>query len=314
MSNQFHYDFFRKELWLARSHNLGAFVDTNFNLLREVLVTVGGLTTEKFTELVAQTDSEGRKGVGQLDHLHSRLADKLSTSSGQWYGSQIDIDFEARQLLNLYTFLLELYNFREIGFNRIIEQTLLQDEQAHQLPPAYLIRESLKHMGDDLEIIQRAIVQRSREKDSAGNYIMSFLSRALVVIDKLVYMALAPFTHLLPSDPNPISFFSQNTYIHHVPYSDKTVLIGIRNDCIELDINKTSLSPKGVMPAFEIMAIPHEVGHYVYRHGKTEGGESFANLANHFQEVGHPYHHWCEEIFADVYSCMIAGPLAVLGM
>jgi hypothetical protein len=60
------------------------------------------------------------------------------------------------------------------------------------------------------------------------------------------------------------------------------------------------------------MAIPHEVGHYVFQHGRFPGAESFIELSLKFKE--NPYYCWCEEIFADVYGCIVAGPLSALGL
>jgi hypothetical protein len=60
------------------------------------------------------------------------------------------------------------------------------------------------------------------------------------------------------------------------------------------------------------MAIPHEVGHYVYELGRFPDGETFAELSLKFKD--NPYYRWCEEIFADVYGCIVAGPLSALGL
>jgi hypothetical protein len=67
----------------------------------------------------------------------------------------------------------------------------------------------------------------------------------------------------------------------------------------------------------DLLAIPHEVGHYVFRDGHIRSGR-FADsrfsaaLQSQFDHQPAWYNDWMEEIFADVYSCLIAGPVAAL--
>jgi hypothetical protein len=55
----------------------------------------------------------------------------------------------------------------------------------------------------------------------------------------------------------------------------------------------------------DYLATPHEIGHYVYHHGE---GIKFKlhNLLPVMPEWGAG---WLEEIFADVYGCLVAGPV-----
>ncbi len=182
------------------------------------------------------------------------------------------------------------------------------------LSPVHLIKACLKEFTIDLEIVQRAIEQRrsvqAENSDSNGND----QANSLIVTDKLATMALTPFQHLITesSDVIPITYFSQAIHIRRLPYVDNFVLVGLSYD---LSIDS---SPQEAFP-FELMAIPHEVGHFIYHHGKLQKDSRYAyeTLADVYSSeafMNHPYHHWFEEIFADLYGCMVAGPLTALGL
>lgn len=70
-------------------------------------------------------------------------------------------------------------------------------------------------------------------------------------------------------------------------------------------------------------AIPHEIGHVIYRFGLfplSKGNLHIHRLLRN-RLLAKPYNfapddwrfHWLEEIFADAYGCLIAGPISVLG-
>lgn len=75
--------------------------------------------------------------------------------------------------------------------------------------------------------------------------------------------------------------------------------------------------------AYDLLAIPHEVGHYVYRHGRKDDKPLERYLREKVTKALEPYIiktnaqvyfpdwclRWLEEIFADVYGCLVAGPL-----
>ena len=56
----------------------------------------------------------------------------------------------------------------------------------------------------------------------------------------------------------------------------------------------------------------HEVGHYLYQHGRLKDGRTFPEVSRKFSD--NPYYRWCEEIFADLYGCIVAGPLSVFSI
>lgn len=315
--DQFHYNFFRKELWLDRFASVYDVIGANFGLWRTIMADVPGLSSSLLIRTIGEAETEGGVSLGQLRDAITRIStlDDGSITAGE---APFDSDFEIKQLLNLYTLNFTLYNFEEVLLQGTVRALPFESEVT--LPPVHLIRDSFRYVAMDAEIIQRALVQRRRERDSANHSIMSAQGRALLVTDKLAVMALAPVQHLLPASPLiPISYLSQRTHIHRVPYSARAVLVGIRYDGSVVEINRRFASAEEALrtdhpplPAFELMAIPHEVGHYVYHHAQLDPWRTFASLSESLQV--HPYHAWCEELFADLYGCAIGGPLAALGL
>lgn len=351
------YDFFRQGLWKRRFGSIDDTIDSNFKLLRSILPTVDGFTVSKFAQLlndggrgkyahlVEQLDQKGDtqeyekliatveadmgNGTPQVKfwQLNNLLATMLKTRGLAWTTStastSLDIDFEARQFLNLYTFLSSLNNFAWNALWNKVNDLLPDYKQGDSLPPVHLIRECFRQVVTDVELVQRALIQRRWEVDALGRYMMSFQARALLVTDKLAWKALAAIQHLLPGTPfiNPVTYFSPDTHIRRVPYSNHVILVGIRYDCITLEITRRSygyadgtveLETNEPLPAFELMAIPHEVGHYAYRHATWDGTKRFSDL--NAPSLDQAYSGWHEELFADLYGCVVAGPLAVLGL
>ena len=269
---------------------------------------------------------------------------------------EFDFDFEVKQLLNIYTLHFVLYNFVWGGLKSAINKAMKSDYEDGKLPRLDMLRESYKRVANDVEIVQRAMIQRMREPDYDGSRIMGSQAKALLVADKLALKAINPFRHLLPNNPyvNPITYFSKDTAFHHVPYHDNSVLIGIKYDHIPLAINKRWYGDDDptkdlIFPSFELMAISHEVGHYFYRYASLEhvqeilgqrlehhqayGREDMLAVVEQFLAFpaemlegpitipqisqyfdGMPFQLWCEEIFADVYGSIIAGPLLSLSL
>lgn len=59
----------------------------------------------------------------------------------------------------------------------------------------------------------------------------------------------------------------------------------------------------------DLLAIPHEVGHYFFWNGMTSSGNTIEATANQAL-ANNPLLHWAEEVFADVVGCLVGGPAA----
>ncbi|MEM7802351.1 MAG: hypothetical protein AAF633_24375, partial [Chloroflexota bacterium] len=215
-------------------------------------------------------------------------------------------------------------------------QTAKQLEQRNITPPIYIFSEMIRHMTLDIERLQSGIQQRQALKSHTNGR-----QDSLKITDALSAMALTPIKSWSLSLPGgsetiiPITYFDDRIHIRQMPYTSQFMLIALTYD-LALSFEQIH-SNKLDIPPFDLMAIPHEIGHYVY-HFNHGSGSSTPHVHNQEQshELGYkhhpptensigwlsqadviknnPYSHWSEEIFADLYGCLISGPLTVLGI
>lgn len=139
---------------------------------------------------------------------------------------------------------------------------------------------------EDLAVIQQALWQRQFGSPAMLN--------TLKETDYLCWNALQP---VLPILPNPdthtvVTYFQKFASIRIIPYAN-VALIGL-----PFSANRF---------AQDRLAIPHETGHYVFRRSYAIRS---AVVQNYKQGDSQPDYgrRWIEEIFADVYGCLVAGP------
>ncbi|MEM7115037.1 MAG: hypothetical protein AAF614_21545 [Chloroflexota bacterium] len=147
-----------------------------------------------------------------------------------------------------------------------------------------------------------------------------------------------------------ITYFAEDTRIRSLPYYPDVILLGIpfavghfqewelgyydnafdQETDPALPLAESEALPFEATIPWELLMIPHEIGHYVYWNGRLlneddESSKSFERdivdkLTKPKSEEGLGLDanswqiHWLEELFCDVYSCLIMGPLAVLGL
>ncbi len=360
MSNkQNRYNFYEESLWTGRLTSFTESINANLRLLRVILLTKGS-TIMEFSKLLGQgllkvNDSMGgyklpenfKKHVKSLDGVQDAVIDILPNLLGSFGGGKpkdeddllglVKFKFEETQLYNLRTLSLNQKTFVNNRLRQCVTAVLqkINNNDNNALDEIALIRKSFQNIAADIEIVQRAIVQRVHEINDDGKYVPSMQASALQITDMLALLALRPFQHLLPtkSDITPITFFSQETHIQSLPYGDNVVLIGIRYDQVlqNLEDDKTP-------PPFELLAIPHEIGHYIYQRADLKdqrtllqkivtkefglakwlapSGEEGLNFKDVSAALPIDARHrqWCEEIFADICGCIVAGPLAALSL
>jgi hypothetical protein len=94
-----------------------------------------------------------------------------------------------------------------------------------------------------------------------------------------------------------ITYFQKNVSIRVIPYAS-VALIGIPYTTINA--------------SKDFLAIPHEVGHYLYWKGIVNGHTIQQELSISVPKNPAWCFDWLEETFADVYGCLIAGPTIAL--
>lgn len=367
MSENGKYNFYEEKLWTGRLASFTKSIDSNLKLLRVILLTKGStimefsklldkgllIMNESNEKLPPEFKNSMKKMEGLRDPLASIGKNVFGFSIGQSQANEpqskdgldsddihgkVKFEFEETQLFNLRTLSLNQRRFVNNRLQKSVERALKKVNNNNAMSNEIAeIRKCFQFIAGDIEIVQRAIVQRVHEVDDNGRYQPSMQASALQITDMLALMALKPFQHLLPSNAEitPITFFSQETHIRSLPYCDDVVLIGIRYDQVLQD-----LAAPDTPPPFELLAIPHEIGHYVYQRANIEAksvdvdqiikdefskapltSEASEDAVSDFEAVAEKlplankrYRKWCEEIFSDICGCIVAGPLVALSL
>jgi hypothetical protein len=166
-------------------------------------------------------------------------------------------------------------------------------EPSAHYPWEYVFRTTIDQIGYDLDVILRAGQQRM------AGWLPEAAHQTLDLADQLAYRALQPALAqgLIDQDTTVVTYFQKAVNVRLVPYAP-VALVGIPFTAID--------NPR------DLLAIPHEVGHYLFRSGRIAEGRFAAVLSNQLAHQPHWYNAWLEEIFADVYGCLVAGPVSAL--
>lgn len=277
------YDFLRPDVLRGRTQRIRGLIDTTYNLIAE--------SQKKFDTIKQQSSTQAL--------------------------AEVDFDFQAGQLANLGIVNEQLNTFYKDRLLWLMKQSYKNHTAAQSLAPLDLIRQSIQEVVNDYTILQQAAIQRqwTPGPDTSKGSFMSEQALNLLIIDKLAQTSIAPFKKLLPNeDLAIISHLSEKTYLRHLPYSDQVLLLGISYDSISQEGGQLAdpFLANQAIHNFELMAIPHEIGHYLYGHGRLKDGRSLRDVAKQFE--GNQYYRWSEELFSDLYGCIVAGPLTVLSM
>ena len=151
--------------------------------------------------------------------------------------------------------------------------------------------------------------------------------------------------HLLPGEMNEnserltveiVTYFTQSMHVRILPYYPDNILIGLpyssgytdQSQLTEemhvawmLDEHQVNATQASLIP-WEFLSLPHEIGHYLFWNGCTpiDPTQTFDvwlkdQLVNGLGIQPSDWRfYWLEEVFADVYNCLILGSAAVLGL
>ena len=214
---------------------------------------------------------------------------------------------ETLQLIYCVDLLTALSTFTDEGFKFFMDGFYTKKNLpiSPDVPPRTIMRTLVNQASFDLSVIQHAINQRRRQLDGQAMLQGCTLSMA----DQLAWLAmeLAIDAGYLPADTRIITYLAKSIRSRLVPYSH-TLLISIPYSALHSGIN----------PSRNYLAIPHEIGHHLYWNGTHP--ESKLTMRDHLlKKVGEAEIksddwrlHWLEEIFADAYAVVLAGPVIVL--
>src|SRR5579859_358537 len=162
-----------------------------------------------------------------------------------------------------------------------------------EFPPEDVLTGILLQVGHDLELIQRAATQRI----AGGNIARDTLTRA----DTLAWYAMQPAIErkVIEKPTTVLTHFDKSAEFYNIPYAP-IALIAIPFTCTAQNTHQ------------DYLAIPHEVGHYVYRHPTEQVKRDFEALRSS-TDIDPEYRGWVktvfEELCADIYGCLVAGPV-----
>ena len=189
----------------------------------------------------------------------------------------------------LQLFAQEHYNYFE---NLFFGSGVAENAQTcSKYPSEYVFSVIFDQISFDLAVITQAANQRLSQNQQE----LQTLEKA----DEITRRALQPVMEYLQlQDIRIVSYFKKDMSIRVIPYAP-VALVGIPYTvaCISQDF----------------LAIPHEVGHYVYWHGTLASGRTVQEELSHVVNKNPLWcYRWLEETFADIYGCLTAGPAIAL--
>lgn len=192
-------------------------------------------------------------------------------------------------------------------FNEGFQSDFLMDSP--QYKAEYALRQTLDQIAFDLAVLQR--IHSQRNSDPCNDVARETLELA----DKLAYRALQPamVAGLIPPT-TVLTYFQKATHVRVIPYAP-IAFIGIPYTCTGIFDNEEvylDTSAGSGCTARDFLAIAHEAGHYVFWHGKKGKAPLRSLLRSHLSAEPAWRMGWLEEVFADVYGALIAGPVLAL--
>ncbi len=229
-----------------------------------------------------------------------RIAQEFPVWQGRWdalesYLTSITVDDATPRAGTLRILLKSLTAFGERQFNFFLDGFDGDKQRYHQLdlsaefPIDYVLNTTLIQVSYDTDVLERAVQGRQDGGEKAA---------ALELGDQLTHLSLQPAIDAKLIEPTvSLTYFQKSADIRVIPYAP-VALVGV---------------PRTVLKQTETLyrdylAVPHEVGHYVFNHGRFEERSIIDYLRDLVANEPIWLQRWLEEIFADVYGAVVAGP------
>ena len=228
-----------------------------------------------------------------LRHTETLLNDPQSTLTRKTTIAQV--------AARLRAFSKDQFAFFYQGFQQADPFLLPSDNPLQGVAAQYVFGTIIAQIAHDSSVLERADMQRRDQRYAA----------TLRVADRIAYDALGYVSHLFQEPQTVLTYLQKSPDARVVPYAP-VALIGIPRTCHPLQM----LSPQGIIR--DLLAIPHELGHHLYWNGQDSTNNSQLRHSRPINrlEPSNPawLAAWFEEIFADVVTCVIGGPLTALSM
>jgi hypothetical protein len=192
--------------------------------------------------------------------------------------------------------------------SKLVEFQLYQQHLRYERIDDYILNIILDRIAYDLQVIDRVVSQRFAPVTSTPTN--NFMADTAYIADRLAMDALLLVndTYELEAETTALTYLNTHVNVRVVPYAP-VALIGV-------PVTASPTTPQ------DFLAIAHEVGHYVYWRGLVNDGGKKVTLRQKLAHLPHPLRQnetlaeypWLEEIVADIFCCLIAGPAAALSM
>ncbi|MEM7331180.1 MAG: hypothetical protein AAF490_03740 [Chloroflexota bacterium] len=232
---------------------------------------------------------------------HTVATHHFSKPDEAFQAEQLDLIEKLQQLLSDYS--RSVYDALELNL-------ILTDKvRSNKYSMNYTFGFFFEQIATDLTILQKTLFQRFSSERYVG-----FSEFILYLGDQLANHALKPAEthHFISKSGAVICHLEKQLNIRLIPYAN-VVFIGIPPHILPTAFgNNFKMST-------DFLAIAHEIGHFIYWQGhEGKDGEPLyqvvpqriKNLPS-FTENDWRLR-WVEEIFADVYACLVAGPVMAL--
>lgn len=218
-------------------------------------------------------------------------------------------------LKSLHAFAEQQFRFFYYGF---ISRNTLTDGEHHGFldfdpvyPAEYALQVTAEQVANDKDVLLRVLSHRHQDISTPT------MQTRLQLADVLAYRALKAAFYkdgeglIIPSTV--LTYFQKSASIRMIPYAP-LALIG-------LPLTADAEEPLTEGTYLDLLSIPHEVGHHVYWRNIADDsteqhtGERVQSILEK-QIPGLPnwIRNWEEEIFADVYGLLVAGPISALSI
>ncbi len=303
--------------WQARIKSLQTAVSETLDMMTEVVESHADAVLAVFgAEMTDEMETPFQAVRAALGDMTPRQFLKLAAKKRPSTIPQSLRSFKKRdfyqlvletQQINTCIHLLEaLHDFADEGFTFFLDGYYNKKNLpvAANYPPRSVMRTIVSQVSEDLGLIQDAVNQRRRLDGRSTQQ-----ARAIAMADQLSKMALelALDAEYLPSETTVVTYLAKSIRSRLVPYFD-ALLISVAYASIQ----------SGVHPSRDFLAIPHEIGHHLYwngRHPHTQNllrDELLHKAADIDIHPGDWRLNWLEEMFADTYALLLAGPVVIL--
>lgn len=302
--------------WQARISSLQAAVSETIELVTEVvnahaddILGVFGATMENDSETPfhairkALGDTTPREFLALPAEQRTNVPPQLRDCTKKDYYQLVT---ETMQINTCIKLLEALQHFSKDGFSFFLDgyYTKKNLPVTKDAPPRSVMRTVVRQVSTDLGVIQAAVNQRRRLDGRATRQ-----ARTLTMADQLSDMALslALEAGYLPEDTVVVTYLDKGVRARLMPYYN-ALLISVAYATIFSDDH----------PSRDFLAIPHEVGHHLFWNGRQPHSDvklrdaMLQKAADAGIDEGDWRLNWLEEMFADAYALLLAGPVIIL--